>query len=158
MTGINFKEKKVFHDFHRILKQKPLGQAKRLTPQDVQFVCTMYSLRTALKRGAELRLLLVCKVVAAAPDYSLCDMKQTFQTTALNAQCMCHHCVGIYYICTIYQCKMFLYIFCLKFQKKNEYIVSYIAIDYTEIHPKKILKMTSKKKSNFQAQSKLQCA
>ena len=44
----------------------------------------MYSLRTTLKRGAEL---LVCKVVAAAPDYSLCDMKQTFQTTALNAQC-----------------------------------------------------------------------
>ena len=61
----------------------------------------MYSLRTALKRGAELRLLLVCKVVAAAPDYSLCDMKQTFQTTALNAQCMYHYCVH-----TIYQLTM----------------------------------------------------
>ena len=58
----------------------------------------MYSLRTALKRGAELRLLLVCKVVAAAPDYSLCDMKQTFQTTALNAQCMCHYCVHNTYV------------------------------------------------------------
>ena len=77
----------------------------------------MYSLRTALKRGAELRLLLVCKVVAAAPDYSLCDMKQTFQTTALNAQCMCHYCVCTYYI---YKFKMFLHIFCLKYQvKKN---------------------------------------
>ena len=39
--------------------------------------------RAAVRRTATRKLK---RTVAAAPDYSRCDMKQTFQTTALNAQ------------------------------------------------------------------------